>query len=152
MGGLGIVGHWIGVRDGDPRAVALYERHYSARPDVPTKVHLNHGIAGPGQTMILITVDSSALFGWQYNLVERYDHQEGLNCFVFRNESSVLSSKLILEAEDLAWHRWPGKRLFTYVWDAKVASVNPGYCFKKAGWGSCGRNQDGRLSILEKHP
>jgi hypothetical protein len=52
----------------------------------------------------------------------------------------------------LAWQRWPGKRLFTYVWDAKVKSANPGYCFKKAGWQHCGRNADGRLTILEKLP
>lgn len=24
--------------------------------------------------------------------------------------------------------------MLTYVWDAKVASRNPGYCFKAAGW------------------
>ena len=152
MSGLGITGHWIGIHDGDARAVALYERHYSARSNVPTKVRLRHGIVGPGQSMILITVDGSALFGWQYNTIERYDHQLGVNCFVYRNEGSILSSELILEAEELAWQRWPGKRLFTYVWDAKVKSANPGYCFKKAGWRHCGRNADGRLTILEKLP
>jgi hypothetical protein len=31
-----------------------------------------------------------------------------VNCAVFRNEGPVLSSDLILEAEELAWGRWPG--------------------------------------------
>ena len=31
MNGLGIDGNWVGIKDGDPRAVALFNRHYSAR-------------------------------------------------------------------------------------------------------------------------
>ena len=102
--------------------------------------------------MTLITATGDALFVWLKNRVERYDKQVGVNCTVFRNEGPVLSSDLILEAEELAWQRWPGERLFTYVWDAKIESVNPGYCFKKARWTACGRNKDGRLTILEKFP
>jgi hypothetical protein len=33
-----------------------------------------------------------------------------------------------------------------------AASANPGYCFKQAGWRTCGRNKDGRLTILERLP
>ncbi len=150
MVGLGIDGHWIGVLDGDPRAVSIFERHYSVvnkRAD-----HQRYGMSGPGQSMTLMTVACDALFIWLMNTVERYDKQEGVNCTVFRNEGPTLSSVLILEAEELAWGRWPGQRLFTYVWDAKVKSVNPGYCFKQSGWRTCGRNADGRLTILEKLP
>lgn len=73
-------------------------------------------------------------------------------CSIFRNESEVLSSLLIEEACQLAWQRWPRQRLFTYVWDDKVKSPNPGYCFKLAGFKYCGRNKDGRLSLLERLP
>ena len=152
VSGLGIEGNWIGVLNTDPRAVALYERHYSARPSVPTRTRLRHGISGPGELMTLITVTGDALFVWQNNLVDRYDHQDGVNCSVFRNEGPVLSSGLIREAEELAWDRWPEERLFTYVWDAKVGSVNPGYCFKMAGWNVCGRTKVNDLTILEKLP
>ena len=86
VSGLGIDGNWIGVLNTDPRAVALYERHYSARPSVPTRTRLKHGISGPGELMTLITVTGDALFVWQNNLVDRYDHQDGVNCSVFRNE------------------------------------------------------------------
>ena len=40
--------------------------------------------------------------------------------------------------------------LLTYVWDAKVRSVNPGYCFKVAGWTRLGRSADGRKTLLHK--
>jgi len=163
MQGLGINGHWIGIHDADPRASAIYARHYSnVRGEGRRKTR---GFVGPGEKMVLLTVDCSALFVWHPALTveEIATHQlgtyrsgngtqTGVMCSVFRNEGKVKSSDLILEAEELAWHRWPHQRLYTYVWDAKVKSVNPGYCFKKAGWKTCGRNKDGRLTILEKLP
>lgn len=102
--------------------------------------------------MVLLTVNCDALFVWLRNTVARFDDQEGINCAVFRNEGSVLSSDLIREADDLAWQRWPGVRHFTYVADEKIKSVNPGYCFLRAGWQRCGRNANGRLTILERLP
>ena len=175
MQGLGIEGNWIGIHDADPRAVALYRRHYSAN----LKKDHRAGISGPSERMVLLTVDAQALWVWRLVLPpeERisklfrpdqrrakkgfgltdpmssyFGNETGVMCSVFRNEGPFLSSTLILEAEELAWGRWPGQRLFTYVWDSRVASVNPGYCFKKAGWTTCGRNKDGRLTILEKFP
>ncbi len=150
--GLGVDGRWIGVKDGDPRAAVLYQRHYSANPKTSLATRIRHGMSGPGETLTLVTVTCDALFIWLYNTIERYDHQVGVNCTVFRNESRLLASTLITEACKLAWQRWPGKRLWTYVWDAKIKSVNPGYCFKMAGWQTCGRNKDGRLTILEVLP
>jgi hypothetical protein len=148
MSGLGITGHWIGIHDADPRGIALFQRHYSAR-------HLTNGrrrtkFVGPGEHMVLLTATGDALFVWRKFISDA--GQTGINCAVFRNEGQVLSSELILEAEELAWRRWPLVRFYTYVWDAKVKSANPGYCFKKAGWQHCGRNADGRLTILEKLP
>ena len=148
MNGLGIDGNWIGIHDADPRGIALFQRHYSAR-------HYTNGqrrtkFVGPGEHMVLLTITGDALFVWRKFISDA--DQIGINCAIFRNEGPVLSSELILEAEELAWQRWPGIRLFTYVWDSKVESVNPGYCFKVAGWKTCGRNADGRLTILEKLP
>ena len=146
---LGVDGHWIGVHDGDPRAVALYRRHYSAKR-ISGWVQGGR-FCGPGSHAVFLTIDGLALFAWRQNKV-RWDGQVGIECSVFRNEGPVRSSDLILEAEALAWQRWPGQRLFTYVCPAKVKSVNPGYCFKMARWKQCGRNADGRLIILEKLP
>jgi hypothetical protein len=174
---LGVDGHWFAVRDADPRVIAMYERHYSASPEKKGK-HRS-GVTGPSERMVLMTTDSRALWIWRLFLPpsERvskmvrpdqrrakkglgptdkassyFGDQAGVMCTIFRNEGPMLSSALVKEAMAMAWVRWPGQRLFTYVWDAKVESVNPGYCFKVAGWRTCGRNKDGRLTILEALP
>ena len=147
---IGIEGHWIGVHDGDLRALALFKRHYSYRRRASGQPRGSPTFVGQGQKMILLTQECHALFVWQFSTVDRLDQQQGVRCSVFRNEGPLRSSDLILEAEELAWQRWPGQRLFTYVWPAKIKSPNPGYCFKCANWRQCGRNQDGRLIILEK--
>lgn len=144
-----IDGHWLPSNKFDPRAVALYERHYSARHYADGRKRTQ--FVGPGECMVLLTVNCDALWVWVRNRMERYDHQDGVNCAVFRNEGSVLSSDLVREADELAWQRWPGERHFTYVEDAKIRRKrDPGRCFRKAGWNACGRNADGRLTLLER--
>lgn len=139
-------GYWLPIRDGDPRALGLYLRHYSAR-------HYRDGrsrrlFVGPGEKMVLMTEQCDALFVWRKFIDDAVPAQRGVNCAVFRNESSVLSSMLIREACELAWRRWPGERLYTYVAPRKVRSVNPGCCFLKAGWQRCGKTKGG-LMIFE---
>lgn len=101
--------------------------------------------------MVLISTDGRALFVWRREQYRR-DAQEGVNCTVFRNEGEQLSSRLIREAMELAWRRWPGERLFTFVNPRKVQSRNPGYCFLCAGWRRVGRTKEKRLLILEALP
>ncbi len=57
--------------------------------------------------MVLVTQDYSALFIWRKFIND--SGQQGINCAVFRNESPILSSELILEAELLACRVGPGK-------------------------------------------
>ncbi len=102
--------------------------------------------------MVMLTELCDAVFVWHRPNMERLSGEQGVCCTLFRNEGALLSSDLIREACEWAWQRWPGERLFTYVADAKIRSINPGYCFKKAGWRTCGRNADGRLTILELLP
>jgi hypothetical protein len=78
---------------------------------------------------------------------------DGWTCTIFRNESPVLSSALVEDAEqamgEYGYDIGPDG-LLTYVWDAKIASPNPGYCFKVAGWMVRGRSADGRKTLLWK--
>lgn len=138
---------WIPARDGDERALGLYLRHYSSRG---RRALAPRQFVGPGEYMVLLTPGADALFVWRR---ERYrlDGQTGVNCAVFRNEGSGLSSDLIRAAGELAWKRWPRERLFTFVDPKHVESPNPGYCFKAAGWRLCGRSAKG-LHILEATP
>lgn len=140
-----IEGNWLSVRDGDLRLLALNRRHYSATKTRDWRC--GGKIAGPGEYMALLTQDAQACFVWKR--MRLLSGERGVYCSIFRNEGSVLSSELIREAVQLAWQRWPGERLFTYVADRKIRSVNPGSCFKHAGWRTCGRNANGRLTILE---
>lgn len=138
---------WLAVQDGDSAARDIFNRHYSRR-------HYKDGrkprlFAGPGEKMVLVTQSYDALFIWRKFISG--DGQDGVNCAVFRNEGPTLSSDLISEACALAWQRWPGQRLYTYVNGRAIKSVNPGYCFKKAGWSVCGQSKGG-LVILERLP
>ncbi len=105
-------------------------------------------MGGPGEKLILITPDNDAVFGWR-KIVFRLDKQDGIECFIFRNEGPILSSYLILLAETFAREKWPGERLFTYVNGGKIRSTNPGHCFLMAGWQRCGKSKGG-LTILDK--
>lgn len=125
-------GHWLPCADGDPRAIALFERHYSADLEGRRRRAATLFV-GPGEKMVLLTADCSALFVWRREQYRR-DGEIGVNCAVFRNEGTSLSSDLIREADELAWQRWPGERLFTHVKASAVRSSNPGFCFLQAGW------------------
>jgi hypothetical protein len=138
---------WYESRDGDATARAIFDRHYSRR-------RYRDGrrpalFVGPGEKMVLVTAEADALFIWRK--FRSLDGQQGINCAVFRNESRRLSSDLIRDASRLAWKRWPGERLYTYVNPRKVKSSNPGFCFLMAGWRRCGVSKGG-LIILEKLP
>lgn len=143
-----VEGYWIGVSDGDARGRALFRRHYSYRPYADGRDP--RLFVGPGEKMVLMTLNCDALFVWRKFISG--DGQDGVNCSIFRNESPILSSVLIAEAEALAWERWPGARLYTYVNADAVQSSNPGYCFKVAGWRRCGTTKRHGLHILEKMP
>src|SRR5690349_8662299 len=109
----------------------MLNRHYSA-------YHYADGrkpklFVGPGEKMVLMTSDGGALWAWRKFISG--DGQQGVNNAIFRNEAGVYkSSELIREAVALAWQRWPGERLYTYIDASKIKSANPGYCYKVAGW------------------
>lgn len=98
--------------------------------------------------MVLLTQDCRAVFVWRRFRESHQQDIKGINCAIFRNESPILSSLLIKEADLLAWQRWPNERLYTYVNPRKIKGTNPGFCFLQAGWQKCGFTK-GNLQILE---
>jgi hypothetical protein len=141
-------GPWQPVSGCDAWALLQYERHYSCYRYRDGR--LRRRFVGPGEYIALVTPDRSALFVWRK--FRSMDAQDGVNCAVFRNEGSELSSRLILAAESWAWQRWPHARLYTYINPKVVRSPNPGYCFKCAGWRQCGLTKKRKLVVLEKNP
>jgi hypothetical protein len=136
--------NWLYAKDGNDFCRQLFDRHYSRhfyKDGRKPKLFV-----GPGQKIVLVSKDGSALFVWRKFISG--DGREGVNCAIFRNEGEVLSSKLILEAEDVAKSRWPNESFYTYVNTKKTKS--DGCCFKKAGWKKIGRTKVNRLLVLEK--
>lgn len=136
---------WVPIRDGNPSAMEMFMRHYTAK-----QTRKIFQFVGPGQKTVLMTPDALALFAWRKFISD--NGQGGVNCTVFRNEGPQLSSDLIRAADEIAWERWPGERLYTYVDPNKTRRKrDPGRCFLKAGWRHCGWTQSG-LRILECRP
>lgn len=144
---------WTVEHKASPRGARLADGHYSRRkPGSPQ-------FMPPGQTFVLVRDD--AVFGWWRphpdSGLRSMNGLDGWTCSIFRYVGGVrgMASALILEAERmLAADRSCGPDgLLTYVWPARVASANPGYCFKRAGWRtheSKPRSQDGRKVLLHK--
>jgi len=139
--------YWVQIKDGDDRARALYRRHYSCyeyKDGRQPKLFV-----GPGVKVVLIGKQNDALFVWRK--FKSLGNEHGINCAVFRNESNLLSSDLILQAEIIIRKLYPKERLYTYVNSLKIKSTNPGCCFIKAGWKKCGITKKQKLIILEKN-
>lgn len=140
---------WERVTKFDKRAAALADRHYNRR-----KVG-SPQFMPPGETVILLLPEGDGLFGWwrphPSSGLRQMNGLDGWTCTIFRNESGRRSSDLILEAEAALDGKTCGPDgLLTYVWDKKVRSPNPGYCFKQAGYRVRGRSADGRKTLLWK--
>jgi hypothetical protein len=86
------------VRDGNPTAMSIFLRHYSAK-----QRRKLFQFVGPGEKMVLLTPDARALFVWRKEQDQyRLDGQTGVNCAVFRREGGDRASDLIRSAVDLA--------------------------------------------------
>lgn len=145
------IGRWQQVTKFDKRACALADRHYSRR-----KVGAPQFMP-PGETFVLLTHDADAVFGWWRphpgSGIKAMNGLDGWTCTIFRNESKHRSSDLIVEAEAFLMMNassFGPSGLITYVWDSKIKSANPGYCFKAAGWKKTGRSADGKKTLLQK--
>jgi hypothetical protein len=145
------VSNWLQRKDGDDQCRALFDRHY------PRYIYKDGRkpklFVGPGEKMVLLHVTEFALCVWRKFISA--DGQQGINCAIFRNESEEKASKLLLEAMRLAWDRWPGERLYTYVSPKGVRPTMErgrpvwGWCFYKAGWKFCGVTAKRGYHILE---
>lgn len=143
---------WWLTKDEDRACLALYEKHYSAHRYADGRVRKL--FCGPGEKIVLRTVDGAAFFVWRKFVDDCIDQrtgarQSGINCAAFRNEGTYQSSDLIRQADAIADCVWPDCRHYTYVNAKRVQSANPGFCFKRAGWQRCGVTKGGLL-VLER--
>ena len=143
---------WNQVTKFDKKAVSISDRHYSRRKPGSRQ------FMPPGETIVLLSADSCAVWGWwrphPSSGIKAMNGLDGWTCTIFRTESNLwLPSDMVISAERflLESGRTLGPDgLITYVWDKKVNSKNPGYCFKCAGWMRTGRSADGKKTLLQK--
>ncbi|SRR5258707_903378 len=109
----------------------------------------------PGQTIVLLA--DQAVWGWwrpdPASGIRALNNLDGWTCTIFRNEGEILSSVLVLDAEQAiaeAGYNCGPDGMLTYVWRAKVRSQNPGCCYKKAGWRRIGVSADKKKDLLQK--
>lgn len=142
---------WTRISKGNRIACSLADRHYSRR-----KIGAPQFMP-PGQTIVLLSVDRLAVFGWwrpdPASGIRALNGLDGWTCTIFRREGGASASELILDAERALVDHAPNcgpDGMLTYVFDRKVRSANPGYCFKCAGWSPIGRSRDDRKTLLRK--
>ena len=122
----------------------LADRHYSRRT-IGARQFLYSG-----RKLVLRDALGQVLFAWIYpDAMMRMDGQTGYNNAIFRNESERRSSDIVLEAERAAIAKWGIGRGYTYVDPERVRSVNPGYCFKMAGWRVDGQSKSGKIRLVK---
>jgi hypothetical protein len=137
---------WVIVNKCDIRARGLADKHYSRQKKYTAQ------FTRPGNNLVLLTQDCSAVWvTWKpTNGIKRMDGMDGFyECTLFRNEGMNLSSDLIEQAIELTESVW-GEPVgwLTYIKDSAVKSINPGYCYKCAGFKTIGRNKNGKLTKL----
>jgi hypothetical protein len=125
-------GPWQVRNSFDPAANALADRHYNRQRRGSGQ------IGPPGRKLVFVTPCERAVWitHWPYASLA-LDHMDAWRCSIFRNEGAGLSSQLILEAMSLTANLWSGRPVdgwITWIDRRYVASPNPGYCFKQAGW------------------
>jgi hypothetical protein len=137
--------HWRISNRFDPRCCALADRHYSRQ-----KIGSPQFVP-PGRCLVLYaktdTGEAVWVTSWPFAQYVKHAWAGAWVCSIFRNEGAGLSSDLITEA--VAATLWyygaaPALGIITFVKPAAVRSVNPGYCYKRAGWRLAGAAKDGK--------
>lgn len=152
---------WVIVTKADARARVLADGHYSRRsPGSPQ-------FMPPGETLVLLSPCGTQVFGWwrphPRSGIQAMNGLDGWTCSIYRRTGGQRASDAILAAERCLAASGKGcgpSGLLTYVFDRKVSSPNPGYCFKAAGYHVAGgrpccagmrpRSADGRKTLLHK--
>ncbi|HLJ67752.1 MAG TPA: hypothetical protein VKX16_10380 [Chloroflexota bacterium] len=135
---------WTVTTKGDPRALALAERHYNRQTPGSRQ------FCPPGQNLVLITDAGDAVWVTTRQRFQDHDWKGAWVCTLFRNESAQRSSDLIREAIRITKERWgePPHGIITFVNPRKIRSHNPGCCFKLAGFTRVGTTRKHKLITL----
>ena len=142
---------WTLSHRADVRARPLADRHYSRKT-----IGAAH-FTPPGRCLVLLTENADALWvtSWPYAEYVKHDWAGAWLCSLFRNESPVLSSELIIQAVRATKWKWdppPTLGMITFVDTTKVKRKRDwGRCYRKAGFKEVGKTKGG-LIVLQLLP
>lgn len=146
---------WMKVFSTDSRGRALADRHYSRQKPGATR-----WIKPARCVAMIVPNDGRAIAAWasSWPFPEYVKHEwaGAWECALFRNESTMLASELILLAVAVTRHVWgdpPEGGMITFIDPAKVRPTKVrgkptwGYCYLKAGFVACGETKGGKLAF-----
>lgn len=139
---------WRRTWRADPRCRALADRHYTRQSIGAAQ------FVPPGRCLVLHAYgdkgDALWVTSWPFPEYVKHAWAGAWVCTLFRNEGAGLSSDLVHQAVAAThWDFGPPPELgfITFIQPEKIASENPGYCFKKAGWRSDGMTIGGLICL-----
>lgn len=159
-GPIGGLVHWRLTHKGDTDCRCLADKHYSRQ-------HPGHPMfTRPGYNMVLRAEGPQGLATWVWFRPKwesgikgtlRKDGLFAIEYTLFRNESGLLSSQLIIEAEQclLTWDKltvdWPDGAITGIKADAttrcRSRRAMPGQCYLHAGWKVFKHNKSERADV-----
>lgn len=152
-------GIWRLSSSSDPVALSIVDgtgKHAGQGPHYSRRTPGSKTFTGVGREIVLVTEDENAVWAVVYQRTPsrrgtgRSRGREGLTDvrphhiwrnMMFRRLGGVRASELIAAALVRTYEEWerrygelPPERLRTEIGIREVASTNPGYCYKVAGW------------------
>ena len=134
---------WTISNRADPLAKSIADRHYNRQnPD-------SLQFVPPGRCLVLLSrsIDAFWITSFPYARYVKHAWAGAFVCSAFRNEGTILSSRLITEAVAISRWRWPeipSLGMITFIDTRKVR--------KKRDWGRCFRKAGFRDAICPVHP
>jgi len=143
--------NWLKSNRADPEVVPLADRHYNRQKIGSPQ------FAPPGRCLVLKTalVDAFWITSWPYAQYVKHAWAGAWVCSAFRNEGTVLSSRLVTDAVSATRFFYgdvPELGMVTFVDTTKTKKKrDPGRCFRKAGFSHVGYTKGG-LVVLQLLP
>jgi hypothetical protein len=143
------------VKPTEPAILEIVRAHYSHRDNIekrPRTEKTSKTWWSNARLVVFSDVERTLVFAWQWPKDGiRKDGQNGYNNTLFHRseQCSYKASDIILAAERAVVDHWGPNRAYTYVDADKIQSVNPGYCYKMAGWKFIKVSKSGK-PLLEK--
>ncbi len=142
--------HWLISHRADASVVPIADRHYNRQ-----KIGSPQFVP-PGRCLVLKTalVDAFWVTSWPFGEFVKHAWPGAWVCSAFRNESSVLSSELIIQAVAVTIWKYgppPAIGMVTFVDPTKVKKKRDfGRCYRKAGFDEVGKTKGGLIALQLK--